>query len=185
MRRHYAIYHAFRVPSTCSACHLQEEGVHNALHLANAAQQRMLCVISWRREGQRRRADMSHACTVPLVADYPPVSMINHTYLYSYCLYAYLMFLTSPLFGFAGVVVQQAAPQAAPSLTAGSPSLGPPQTPSVPSLPNPRGMQPPVPSPRESQPPIAQTPQTPSGPDLVPELMQKPKTGRFCLISPP
>lgn len=42
---------------------------------------------------------------------------------------------------------------------------------------------PPVPSPKDTLPPVAQTPQTPSGPDLVPELMQKPKTG--APLAPP
>lgn len=62
--------------------------------------------------------------------------------------------------------VQDAVPQSAPTLK------------SPPSIPSPKDFQPPpVPSPKDTLPPIAQTPQTPSGPDLVPELMQKPKTG--------
>lgn len=69
--------------------------------------------------------------------------------------------------------VQEAVPLSAPSLTLPSPPSGGP-----PSVPNPQDIQPPpVPSPKDTLPPVAQTPQTPSGPDLVPELMQKPKTG--------
>lgn len=56
--------------------------------------------------------------------------------------------------------VQDAVPQVASSLNS-----RPPQLPS------------PGPSFPPGQPPIAQKPQTPSGPDLVPELMQKPRTG--------
>ena len=67
--------------------------------------------------------------------------------------------------------VQDAVPQSAPTLK------------SPPSIPSPKDFQPPpVPSPKDTLPPIAQTPQTPSGPDLVPELMQKPKTGTLCLF---
>ncbi|DBA79997.1 TPA: hypothetical protein ACH3X1_008200 [Trebouxia sp. C0004] len=66
---------------------------------------------------------------------------------------------------------QEAVPQSAPSLK----TTAPPRPPSI-SLSS-------LASPRDTLPPVAQTPQTPSGPDLVPELMQKPKTG--APLAPP
>ncbi|DBB17653.1 TPA: hypothetical protein ACH3X3_002694 [Trebouxia sp. C0006] len=71
---------------------------------------------------------------------------------------------------------QQAATQVASKAQEAAPSLKTTAAPSPPSI-----SPPPLPTPKDTLPPVAQTPQTPSGPDLVPELMQKPKTGMAAM----
>ena len=63
-------------------------------------------------------------------------------------------------------VAQEAAPSLKTTAAPSPPSISPP----------------PLPTPKDTLPPVAQTPQTPSGPDLVPELMQKPKTGMAAML---
>lgn len=105
-----------------------------------------------------------------------PLALYKHLSLFSFAFYLPLssIYQLSSKIRLA-TAVQAAVPQSAPSLDL-------PSIPSPPTLPRPRDLQPSLPgagpSPSPSQPPIAQKPQTPSGPDLVPELMQKPQTGQ-------